>query len=82
MEPTDSLPTQADTVVVGAGIVGCNVAYQLTQLGREDVVVVDWRRGTPLPVVLDDALDVAARDVEEFAHAGASVTPTTREGGR
>ena len=41
MQPTDSVPTQAGTVVVGAGIVGCNVAYQLTQLGREDVVVVD-----------------------------------------
>ncbi len=41
MEPTDSLPTQADTVIVGAGIVGCNIAYQLTALGREDVVVVD-----------------------------------------
>ncbi|MFU1783544.1 GcvT family protein [Haloarcula japonica] len=41
MEPTDSLPTQADTVIVGAGIVGCNIAYQLTELGREDVVVVD-----------------------------------------
>jgi glycine cleavage system aminomethyltransferase T/glycine/D-amino acid oxidase-like deaminating enzyme len=41
METTDSLPTRADTVVVGAGIVGCNVAYQLTELGREDVVVVD-----------------------------------------
>ena len=41
MQPTDSLPTRADTVVVGAGIVGCNVAYQLTELGREDVVVVD-----------------------------------------
>jgi aminomethyltransferase len=41
MDTTDSLPTRADTVVVGAGIVGCNVAYQLTDLGREDVVVVD-----------------------------------------
>ena len=41
METTDSVPTQADTVIVGAGIVGCNLAYQLTQLGREDVVVVD-----------------------------------------
>jgi aminomethyltransferase len=41
MDTADSLPTRADTVVVGAGIVGCNVAYQLTQLGREDVVVVD-----------------------------------------
>ena len=41
MDPTETLPETADTVVVGAGIVGCNVAYQLTQLGREDVVVVD-----------------------------------------
>ena len=41
MQPAESLPTRADTVVVGAGIVGCNVAYQLTELGREDVVVVD-----------------------------------------
>src|SRR6056297_3260928 len=41
MEPTESPPAEAGTVVVGAGIVGCNVAYQLTQLGREDVVVVD-----------------------------------------
>jgi aminomethyltransferase len=35
------MPETAGTVVVGAGIVGCNVAYQLTQLGRDDVVVVD-----------------------------------------
>ncbi|MFC7209109.1 FAD-dependent oxidoreductase [Natronoarchaeum sp. GCM10025321] len=41
MKTTESLPDQADTVIVGAGIVGCNVAYQLTELGREDVVVVD-----------------------------------------
>lgn len=41
MDVSDSLPTQADTVVVGAGIVGCNIAYQLTALGRDDVVVVD-----------------------------------------
>ena len=41
MNPTDNLPTEADTVIVGAGIVGCNLAYQLTQLGRDDVVVVD-----------------------------------------
>ena len=41
METTESLPTHAETVVIGAGIVGCNVAYQLTRLGHEDVVVVD-----------------------------------------
>ncbi len=28
-------------MVVGAGCVGCSAAYHLTQLGREDVVVVD-----------------------------------------
>jgi aminomethyltransferase len=41
MDTADSLPSRAGTVVVGAGIVGCNVAYQLTQHGRDDVVVVD-----------------------------------------
>ncbi|WP_152042363.1 GcvT family protein [Salinigranum salinum] len=41
MSTQGSLPAEAGTVVVGAGIVGCNVAYQLTELGREDVVVVD-----------------------------------------
>ncbi|SFR65398.1 GcvT family protein [Halogeometricum limi] len=41
MNTTDSVPSRADTVIVGAGIVGCNLAYQLTKLGREDVVVVD-----------------------------------------
>ena len=32
---------RASVVVIGAGIVGCNVADQLTQLGWRDVVVVD-----------------------------------------
>jgi glycine cleavage system aminomethyltransferase T/glycine/D-amino acid oxidase-like deaminating enzyme len=41
MQTSDSVPAHADTVVVGAGIVGCNIAYQLAALGREDVVVVD-----------------------------------------
>ncbi|PSQ07899.1 glycine cleavage system protein T [Halobacteriales archaeon QS_6_71_20] len=41
------LPTKAETVVIGAGAVGCSVAYHLTELGAEDVVVVDQG---PLPV--------------------------------
>lgn len=40
-------PSQADTVVIGAGAVGCSVAYHLSELGAEDVVVVDQG---PLPV--------------------------------
>ncbi|MFD1599377.1 GcvT family protein [Halobellus rarus] len=41
------LPSQAETVVIGAGAVGCSVAYHLTELGAEDVVVIDQG---PLPV--------------------------------
>ncbi|MFB6227693.1 MAG: FAD-dependent oxidoreductase [Halobacteriales archaeon] len=43
---TEDLPSEVGTVVIGAGIVGCNVAYQLADLGREDVLVLD--KG-PLP---------------------------------
>ncbi|MFC6722953.1 FAD-dependent oxidoreductase [Halobium palmae] len=41
MESEASLPAEADTVIVGAGIVGCNLAYQLSELGRDDIVVID-----------------------------------------
>jgi aminomethyltransferase len=46
MSNADTLPSEAGTVVIGAGIVGCTTAYHLADLGREDVLVVD--RG-PLP---------------------------------
>jgi len=44
---TEAPPSRAKTVVIGAGAVGCSVAYHLTELGAEDVVVVDQG---PLPV--------------------------------
>ena len=40
-------PSHAKTVVIGAGAVGCSVAYHLTELGAEDVAVIDQG---PLPV--------------------------------
>ena len=40
----DSLPTQARVVIVGGGIVGCSVAYHLTELGWRDVVVIEQGR--------------------------------------
>jgi glycine cleavage system aminomethyltransferase T/glycine/D-amino acid oxidase-like deaminating enzyme len=43
----ETLPDEARTVVIGAGAVGCSVAYHLSELGAEDVVVVDQG---PLPV--------------------------------
>jgi dimethylglycine oxidase len=36
-----SLPTQARVVIVGGGIVGCSLAYYLTERGWRDVVVLD-----------------------------------------
>ncbi|WP_231186505.1 FAD-dependent oxidoreductase [Haladaptatus sp. DYF46] len=44
---TMNLPSRANTVVIGAGAVGCSVAYHLTDFGADDVVVVDQG---PLPV--------------------------------
>ncbi|PSP88234.1 glycine cleavage system protein T [Halobacteriales archaeon QS_4_69_34] len=42
----DEFPSSAETVVVGAGIVGNSVAYHLAELGREDILLLD--KG-PLP---------------------------------
>ncbi len=39
--PETTLPRHARVVIVGAGIVGCSVAYHLTKLGWRDVVVVE-----------------------------------------
>ncbi|WP_254537025.1 GcvT family protein [Halomarina litorea] len=36
-----TLPSEAGTVIVGAGCVGCSAAYHLAERGREDIVVVD-----------------------------------------
>ena len=41
MSTRTTLPESAGTVVVGAGCVGCSAAYHLTQLGRDDVVVIE-----------------------------------------
>jgi glycine cleavage system aminomethyltransferase T/glycine/D-amino acid oxidase-like deaminating enzyme len=40
------LPTTAETVIIGAGIVGNSLAYHLAEQGREDIVLLD--KG-PLP---------------------------------
>ena len=35
------MKNRAEIVIIGAGIVGCSVADQLTQMGWRDVVVLD-----------------------------------------
>jgi len=41
-----SLPSQAQVVIIGGGIIGCNVAYHLTKLGWQDVVLLERKQLT------------------------------------
>lgn len=33
---TSQLPSHADVVIIGGGVVGCSIAYHLTKLGIRD----------------------------------------------
>lgn len=41
---TDSLPTRAQVVVIGGGVIGTSVAYHLTRLGWTDVLLLEQGR--------------------------------------
>ena len=41
MSAETELPDSAETVIVGAGCVGCSAAYHLAEQGRDGIVVVD-----------------------------------------
>lgn len=41
---SDTLPSQAEIVIIGGGAIGCSIAYHLTKLGHKDVVLLE--RGT------------------------------------
>ena len=43
---SDSLPTRARIVVIGGGILGCSIAYWLTQMGENDVVLLEQHQLT------------------------------------
>ncbi|MEO5670357.1 MAG: FAD-dependent oxidoreductase, partial [Ramlibacter sp.] len=36
-----NLPTQAQVVIVGGGIVGCSTAYHLAKLGKTDILLLE-----------------------------------------
>lgn len=40
------LPSQARVVIVGGGVIGCSVAYHLTKLGWQDVVLLERKQLT------------------------------------
>ncbi|WP_343772857.1 MULTISPECIES: FAD-dependent oxidoreductase [Pseudomonadota] len=43
---TKTLPSSAQVVIVGGGVIGCSVAYHLTKLGFTDVVLLERRQLT------------------------------------
>ncbi|HEY3718604.1 MAG TPA: FAD-dependent oxidoreductase, partial [Roseiarcus sp.] len=40
------LPSHAEIVIVGGGVVGASIAYHLTKLGKRDVVLLERKRLT------------------------------------
>jgi 4-methylaminobutanoate oxidase (formaldehyde-forming) len=40
------LPTQAQAVIIGGGVIGCSVAYHLARVGWRDVVLLERRQLT------------------------------------
>jgi glycine cleavage system aminomethyltransferase T/glycine/D-amino acid oxidase-like deaminating enzyme len=43
---SNALPTQARVVIIGGGVVGCSIAYHLTKLGWQDIVLLERKRLT------------------------------------
>ncbi len=43
---SNTFPTQAHVVIVGGGIIGCSLAYHLTKMGWNDVVVLERKELT------------------------------------
>jgi len=48
MSPSQSasLPTEAEVIIVGGGVIGCSIAYHLTKLGARDVLVLERQQLT------------------------------------
>jgi len=43
---SDSLPPRAQVVIIGGGVIGCSVAYHLTKLGWQDVLLLERKQLT------------------------------------
>ncbi|MEK9724767.1 MAG: FAD-dependent oxidoreductase [Rhodospirillaceae bacterium] len=43
---TKSLPNKARVVIVGGGVIGCSIAYHLTKIGWDEVVLVERKQLT------------------------------------
>src|SRR5215472_920885 len=41
-----ALPERSEIVIIGGGVVGCSIAYQLASRGKTDVTILERRRLT------------------------------------
>ena len=48
-----NLPKHAQVVIIGAVIAGCSTAYHLTELGWQDVVLIDRKTISGLCLQID-----------------------------
>ncbi len=39
--PTNNLPTHAQVIIIGGGVIGCSVSYHLAKLGWKDVIILE-----------------------------------------
>ena len=42
-----TFPSESQVVICGGGVIGCSVAYHLTKLGWNDVVLLEQGRYSP-----------------------------------
>ena len=41
VQPDNKLPTSAQVVIIGGGVIGCSTAYHLAKLGWKDVIILE-----------------------------------------
>jgi len=46
IETGNSLPTQAQVIIIGGGVIGCSTAYHLAKLGWRDVIILERKQLT------------------------------------
>jgi len=43
---SSNLPTHAEVVIIGGGIIGCSTAYHLAKMGKKDVLLLERKKLT------------------------------------
>jgi len=41
-----NIPSQAQIIIIGGGVIGCSIAYHLTKLGKKDVILLERKELT------------------------------------